>query len=166
VDFLPRKTVAAVKLYRLFCVDEESVLFDCPAGVNEVELPLITGLETKIFGPRSGTKCNFKELTAALNIIKEAGNSRLLKDYRIRLIQAANIGAISFYLVPVSTGINYPLSGKNPPVLIEVKVGPDYLRDRMMILGSLLAQNKNKLQTVRYIDLRFTEPVIRYNDVK
>jgi cell division septal protein FtsQ len=44
VEFIKRKPVASVALYRYFAVDEEGVIFDAPKVFEDSGLPLITGL--------------------------------------------------------------------------------------------------------------------------
>ncbi|MFA5411010.1 MAG: cell division protein FtsQ/DivIB [Candidatus Omnitrophota bacterium] len=144
VDFIKRKPLAMVKLYRYFCVDSESVLFDCPAEVTERDFPVITGLDTKIFGPKTGTRYNLKELTLALNIIQEASRQRTLKNFQMKRVSVLNPDNVTFFIERT-----------------EVKIGGGNLKERMAILGTLLNQSEKGLEGIEYIDLRFKEPVIK-----
>lgn len=149
VDFIRRRPLAYIKLYRYFCVDEDAVLFDIPDSGKE-DLPVISGLDTKIFGPKVGQKYNIKELETSLEIIKEVQKNKLLKDYKIKKIDVASLSNTSFFTA----------SG------LEVKLGQDNIKDKINILSGLLLQVKNDLGNIKYIDLRFKEPVIKLNDVK
>lgn len=152
IDFLKRTPLGIVKLYRYFCVDDESVLFNLPYDkLKELNLPLILGLETKIFGPKSGKKYNVRELALALNIIKEIEANKALKDYKIKKIDVANPAHASFF-------IN---EGE-----LEIKINEEDIKDKVNILSNLLIQLKKDLANIRYIDLRFKEPVIKLKDVK
>lgn len=153
VDFISRKPVALVKLYRYFCVDEEAVLFDLPRE-EAPDLPLILGLETKIFGPKSGRKYNLKELNLALEAVGEFKKSRALKDYKITTVNAAKAASLSLSITPGQ------VKG------IEIKIGEDDLGARLNILANLLFQEKKAVGKIKYIDLRFKEPVIKYNDAQ
>lgn len=150
VDFIRRKPLGIVKLYRYFCVDEDMVLFDVSADLEEEDLPVILGLDTKIFGPKQGRIYNIKELALALNIIKEAKSNRVLKDYEIKRIDVTNPSHASFFI----------------PDDLEIKIGEGDTKDKIDILGSIFIHIKNDLNNVKYIDLRFKEPVIKFKDVK
>jgi predicted RNA binding protein with dsRBD fold (UPF0201 family) len=152
VYFIKRKPLALVKLYRYFYVDAENVLFDNEAQFPDTKLPLIAGLETKIFKPRSGTKYNLRELSVALDIIKNAARNRLLRGYQIKKIDVASLNNVSFYLGNEITGA------------LEVKINEDNLKDKINLLSGLLAQVKNNLTSIKYIDLRFKEPVIKLKE--
>lgn len=145
VDFIRRRPLALLKLYRYFCVDEDAVLFDTTDSAKE-ELPIILGLDTKIFGPKVGQKCNIKELTIALDIIKGIQKNKILKDYKIKMINVANPSNTSFF---TTDGL-------------EIKLGQDNIKDKINILSGLLKETKNELGNMKYIDLRFKEPLIKF----
>lgn len=165
VSFIKRHPFAYVKLYRYFCVDEDLVLFDMPQQLEDPDLPLILGLETKIFGPKVATAYNVKELALALNIIKNAKTNKSLKGYKIKRIDVASLSSASFFITPAS---NYPRGKvtKEYPVLLEIKIGQDNIKEKINILSGLLGQVKNDWNNIKYIDLRFKEAVIRLKDVK
>lgn len=150
VDFISRKPLGIVKLYRYFCVDEDATLFDVPAQLQKLDLPLILGLDTKIFGPKPGRIYNIKELNLALDIIKEVDKNRNLKDYKIKIIDVANLANATFFL---NEGL-------------EIKLGGDDIRNKINILSSLLIQLKSEQRNIEYIDLRFKEPVIKFKNVQ
>jgi len=149
INFIKRKPVAIIKLYRYFYVNEEAILFDMPEELENQDLPLILGLETKIFGPKIGRRYNIKELTIALNIIKELNLNRALKDYKIKRIDVANLSNASFTIKE-----------------LEIKLDAYNIKDKFNILAGLLNQLKNDLNNIKYIDLRFKEPVIKLNEAK
>lgn len=146
IDFIRRRPLAYIKLYRYFCIDEEQVLFDVPDGFKEEDLPIILGLETKIFGPKVGEEYDIKELSIALNIIKELRRNRVLKDYRLKIINLAKPTEISLFL---EGGL-------------ELKVGQHDIKNKINILNTLFTQMKKELDNIKYIDLRFKEPVIKF----
>ena len=155
VDFIKRRPLAIVKLYRFFCVDEESVLFDCPQQPGEQDLPVVWGLETKIFGPKSGRKYSTKELSLALSIIQEARINKAFKGYKIRRIDVANVANASIFL-----------KNEALPDALEVKINQDNIKEEFAILSELILQVKLDLKNIKYIDLRFKEPVIKYKDAQ
>lgn len=160
IDFVKRKQLAYIKLYRNFCVDEELVLFDVPeylegsglslSQAQLADLPVITGLETKIFGAKSGRKYYIKELEIAIDIIKSFNRNRRLRDNKMQRINVLNADSISFYV-----------SGN-----LEIKFGQENIKDKIDTLSSLLINVKNELNNIEYIDLRFKEPVIKYKNAK
>ncbi|MFH1441255.1 MAG: hypothetical protein ABIH18_04360 [Candidatus Omnitrophota bacterium] len=161
-DFLVRKPIAYVKLYRKFCIDDDLVLFDFPDQEGLSDLPVIIGLETKIFGPKPGTKYNFRELASAVEIIMYSSRNNYLKNIRIIKIDMSDLSNASFFLeVPD----NLKNRRKKPCAdFFEVKIGQDSVNDKINLLSSLLAQSKNDFADIKYIDLRFKEPVIRLKD--
>ncbi len=167
VHFISRKPLASVKLYRYFYVDDDLVLFDTPPQLEANDLPVILGLETKIFGPRPGTRYNIKELRLALDIINQIKRNRILKYYRIRRIDMANPASASIFMImppkaQESSGTKF-IAGES---LLEVKLGEDDIRDRIEILAGLFTQVKNEIYNIKYIDVRFKEPVIKLRNAK
>jgi len=152
VDFVKRTPVAQVKLYRYFNIDDDGVFFYGQAP-QEVLLPQITGLETKIFGPKPGRKYNVKELLCALNIIKEINKNRRFKNYTVKRVDVAN---------PASATIFIPISGAKET--LEVKLGADNIKDKVALLSSIILAAKKELANIKYIDLRFKDPVIKMRD--
>jgi cell division septal protein FtsQ len=166
VDFIKRKPLAYVKLYKYFLADEESVLFDVPDQEQAADLPVILGLETKIFGPRSGKKFNVKELTLALTMIKEMQNNRILRFCKIKKIDVAHPANTSVFIeLPMK---NHGFLGQQALALepIEVKIGQRDVQDKIDILANLFIQLKKDWFNIKYIDLRFNEPVVKFKDDK
>ncbi len=147
IDFIKRKPVAAIKLYRYFYVDKDAVIFDTAEQLEDQDLPVILGLETKIFGPKKGSRYNIKELTVALDIIRELRANRFLRGYKIKKINVANLSNASFTIEE-----------------LEIKLDAYNIKEKFTILAGLLNQEKNDLNNIKYIDLRFKEPVIKFND--
>lgn len=167
VDFIRRKPLGVVKLYRYFCVDEDLVLFDLPEGLQMQDLPLITGLETKIFGPKAGKVYKIKELVFAVNIINEVNRSRLSRVCGLKKIEVGNLSNASFFLlIPQSDSSAKKSQGPVELQLLEIRIEQDNLKDKINILSSLFMQSRKDWNKIKYIDLRFKEPVIKLNDVK
>lgn len=154
-DFLRRKPIAYVKLYRNFSVDEEGVLFFLKETDEQLGLPEISGLEARIFGAKSGRKYNVKDLNLAVTIIKLTRNNKILKNFKISKINVSNPANPVFNILVGSSTTEAVKS-------IEIKLGQDYILDKINILGSLFAQISNDLGNIEYIDLRFKEPVIKF----
>lgn len=155
VFFLSRKPVAYVKLYKYFAVDEQAVFFSLPPGPLQQDLPLILGLETKIFGPKPGRKYNTKEIALALNIIRGIRLERALKGYNVRMINVYYPANASFVL-----GVAALAEG------IEVRIGQERIKEKVMLLADVLSQESSGIANIKYIDLRFRESVIKFKDAK
>jgi hypothetical protein len=155
IDFIRRKAIAYIKLYRYFCVDEDSTLFDDTATLSAIDLPVILGLETKIYGPRPGQKCEVRELALALNIIKELNSSNELKSYKVKSVDVSSAAKASL-LLQMKTG----------QTVFEIRIGNGNIKQKVSALNALFSQTMNEAGNIRYIDLRFKEPVIKFKDVK
>lgn len=161
-DFVTRRPIAYVKLYRLFYLSDDLVLFNAPADIQDARLPVISGLETKIFGPKSGSRYNLKELVLALRVIGEIRLNKSLREYALKKISAGDWDNFSFYLLVNSR------PQVSPPAemrigMLEVKIGPERLREKINILAGLLAKLKGQGERIGYIDLRFKDPLIKLN---
>lgn len=163
VYFIRRKPIAILKLYRDFAIDEEAVLFLPSEAEKDLGLPQIVGLETKIFGPKPGIRYNIKEINLALSIIKEMNKSRALRDYKIKRINVASAVNTSFFL---SLSQNLPRATAVSDALLEIKVGQKDVMNKIEILSNLIPQVRNSLGKLKYIDLRFKDPVIKLNNAK
>jgi len=167
VEFIRRKPVALIKLYRYFTVDEEGVIFSSSLQPDSSGLPVITGLETKIFGAKPGKRYDSRELAVALLILKEAAKTRLLRDYKIQKVDISGIDNITVRIpIPQSQAVyaNWKAPEKNK--FLEIKIGQGNIRDKVAIMAGLINQEKQKLASIKYIDLRFNEPVIKFKDDK
>ncbi len=153
IYFSRRVPVARVKLYREFYVDKDAVLFNIGSVEDVREVPRLTGFDSIIFGPKAGKKYPLKPLEEALNIIKEFSLNKSLQEYRINRIDLAHNRNLILYL-----------SLQDPSLLLEVRLGQDSIKDKINILGSVLWQAKADSLNIKYIDLRFKEPVIKFAD--
>lgn len=159
VDFIKRKPLALVRLYRYFLVDENSVLFETAPEFDSSALPVIHGLDTKIFGPKPGKKYDVPELNLAVEIIREFKNNRILKSCSISKVDVPSLGNAAFYLMlPKAPAV----AGRSvSPETFEIKIGQDNIPSKIDMLGKLMFQVRDELDNIKYIDLRFKEPTIK-----
>ncbi|MEI6831496.1 MAG: hypothetical protein WCK61_02190 [Candidatus Omnitrophota bacterium] len=165
IDFVKRKPLALVKFYKNFAIDEEGLFFYPNNTVEFVGLPIIYGLETKIFGPKPGVKYKRVEIKIALDIINEFKNNRSFRGFTLKRIDVANAESAGFFILAPAQIVNYTKS--NPQVEwvgFEVRVGENNIREKMMVLGGLVTQAAKEWANIKYIDLRFKEPVIKLNN--
>lgn len=157
VDFLKRNPVALVKLYKDFAIDAEGVLFYLLDDTKKALLPVIVGLETKIFGPKPGRQYTTKELSTALKIIRYSAMNPALQPYTIATIDLTHPSQTSFILRRAG-------SQEAAPESIEVRIGLDNIRQRISILSGLLRESNQDFGQITYIDLRFRDPVIKFKE--
>ncbi len=156
-----RVPIAYVKLYRYFCVDSEQVLFDLTGRPEAVDLPLIMGLERKIVGPKPGRRYNIKELITALSIIQEIKTNSLFKNYKIVRTDVTNPAQVACFIQSLDYSKGRPVTGF--PAL-EIRTGQDDIKDNIRVLAGLLSQFKDDIDNIKYIDLRFKDPVVKFKD--
>lgn len=166
VDSVIRKPVAYLRLYKYFYVDEDGILFEAPLGLEQFELPVIFGLDSKIFGPKKGQKYEIKELLTALKIIKNIKKNIVLSNVKIKKVDASDISGISVFLT-LSSAPTSDVAAKvvEPMDVLEVRFGQGYINEKVDILGNLFVQGRNDLANIKYIDLRFNDPVIKFKEL-
>ncbi len=167
VDFLKRKPVALAKFYKNYAVDQQGVFFSPIGTAEEADLPVIYGLETKIFGPKPGVKYKRPEIDLALSVIQEFRVNRTLRGFSLKRIDVANLQSAGLFVLLPKQAVDYtkpiPQVGW---VGFEVRIGEGSIKQKLMILGGLLMQADKEWAGIKYIDLRFKEPVIKLNNVK
>ena len=167
VDFLKRSPVALVKFYKNFAIDEQGVLFSSELATEELELPVIYGLETKIFAPKPGISYKRSELGLALAIINEFKANKAFAGFTLKRIDVVSPGSTGFFMLLPKQIANYALPAPQVEWLgFEVRTGANNIRQKMMILGGLVLQERKEWGNIKYIDLRFKEPLIKLNNVK
>jgi cell division septal protein FtsQ len=165
VDFLKREPLAVIRSSRVFYIDENLILFELPEGAAEVELPVITGVDKHVSGAKYGSKCGSAAVGSALSIIRQMRENKVLKGYKIKKLDMSGAdNAATIFLVNGPLG-DYTKTGFVAPVqLLEVKLGWEETRNKLALLATLLAQVKNNIYNIEYIDLRFKEPVIKFKE--
>jgi len=148
VDLVERLPLARVSLYKEFFVDGDGVLFNVNPDKAALELPKISGLETKIFGAKSGKKYNVDSLLGAIKLIKDIKANRVLRKHKINEINVGRSDQITIIMDDY----------------LEVKLDSDTSRNKIDILAGWLSQIKPGKQAIEYVDLRFRDPVVKYKD--
>jgi hypothetical protein len=165
VDFLKRQPLALVKFYKDFAIDEQGVLFYPSAEILDIDLPIIYGLETKIFAPKPGTKYKKPELELALMILKEFKSNKSFQGFSLKRIDVANLESASFFMLLPKQAVDftkpYPQTQWKG---FEVRTGIGNIREKMIIVGGLISQTRREWNNIKYIDLRFKEPLIKMNN--
>jgi len=165
VDFVKRQPLALAKFYKNFAIDEQGIFFYPNGAANEAELPVIYGLETKIFGPKPGIRYTRPEINLALSIIREFKANKTFRGFALKRIDVANAKNAGFFvLLPKQVADYAKINPRAEWSGFEVRTGDNNIRGKMMILGGLIVQYIREWANIRYIDLRFKEPLIKLND--
>lgn len=165
IDFVKRKPEALVKFYKNFAIDEQGLFFPPSNTIEEAGLPVIYGLETKIFGPKMGVSYKLVEINLALNIIKEFKNNKSFRGFTLKRIDVANVDSAGFFILAPKQIVDYTKSSPQAEWIgFEVRIGESNIREKMMVLGGLVIQAAKEWANIKYIDLRFKEPVIKLNN--
>jgi cell division septal protein FtsQ len=167
VEFIRRRPVALVKLYRYFVVDQYGVFFGSVLNPDGLNLPLVTGLETRLFGITLGKRSATKELILVLSIIKEFNKSFLMRDYQIRRIEVGTVEDITIF-IPFDLNKDAYSQWQVPARenILEVRISQGNILEKIAVISGLMNQEKHNLGNIKYIDLRFKEPVIKFKDAK
>ncbi len=108
-------------------------------------LPIIKGIPYNNEKILVGRGIPNKSLSAALNILDEFARSPLSSDYKIKEIVVSNLSRIYFIL-------------KNG---LRVIIDQEDVRKKLKTLNILFGRANLNIKNIRYIDLRFKEPVIK-----
>ena len=113
-----------------------------PAG-----LPQVFGIPLERGGLFLGGHIRGQEIVKTVEILNSFKASPYLKRWRIHAVQAGNLSKIDL------------LVGENMHVILD----QEDTQDKIELLQMLISANKIDLNKVKYIDLRFKEPVIANN---
>jgi cell division septal protein FtsQ len=158
VDFIKRRPCAYIKLNKYFAIDEEGVVFN-PGQEIDSGLPRIVGLEKKILSPKPGVKYNEKELKIALEIIKGINQNKLFDNFVIREVGFDNEDG---FIIKSSF-----IKDNSPPADdLIVKFPGTNIKEKIIILSGLIRSIRKDAINIKYVDLRFKDPVIKLRDAK
>ena len=142
---LAKKRAPFAQVYiqnKTFLIDDQGIiLFGAPEKGEE--FPLISG----IFSRRritTGSVLGGESTLLALNIIKEFENNHSLSPYVVKKIDVDNLKEIDFHL---SNGL-------------KIIVDKTDIERKMNTLAMVLARNRLDTAQVKYIDLRFKDPIL------
>ncbi len=145
IEIVRRKPVALLKLRKYYCIDDDMVIFEATAADAGNKLPLIEGFENRISGAQAGKRYNHKLLAYALQVIKEFRSNPGLKGWPLRLVNAKSAVDFSLWLEPA----------------VEIKFGIGDTARKFKTLSNLLPQIKKEWKQIKYVELRFHEPIIK-----
>lgn len=139
-----RVPVAQAKIHsRYYTFDSKGVVLSS-AAKQDNNLPIVIGVELDKSRVNLGLPINNPQLQAALQILSSYRENKDLQPYQVNSISVENLSKMLLVL-----------SNK-----LEVIVDREKIDQKFHILGFVLSQGKLNMNEVKYIDLRFKEPII------
>ena len=90
-----------------------------------------------------------------------------MRGYRINKIDVETASDVTIF-IPID--LNNEAHSKWQPTLrqniLEVRISQGNIVEKMAVISGLINQERHNLNNIKYIDLRFKEPVIKFKDAK
>jgi len=144
IELIERKPVASVYANRTTIVVDPKG-FVVSKTLKDKNLPLVLGVSGHVDNVLIGRAIPDKSLHVALLILRTFKKESMFSDVRLEKINVGNLSKIYCYL---SNGI-------------EIIVDQDDIVKKIKTLRMISSKANLKVDNVRYIDLRFKEPVIK-----
>jgi cell division septal protein FtsQ len=168
VQYMRRSPAALVKTNTgLFCLDDDGTLFPSSLMQQESSLPVICGLENKLSNLQPGRRYKSKDMVLALEMIAQIRKYGIFKGYRIKSVNMQDSLNAYVIMVPDSEEVsrNGAVNNANrtggSAGSIEIKLGSDNIKNKLMLLENLVAQTKVDIASINYVDMRFRDPVLK-----
>ncbi|MBM3249157.1 MAG: FtsQ-type POTRA domain-containing protein [Candidatus Omnitrophica bacterium] len=129
-----------------FVIDNEAVILKVPEDFDDSVLPVINGSFIAFKDLKTGQKIKSKNLNVALSILEYMSSPGQFKKYKVTELDTANVNKISFMVDSD----------------IQIIVREEDFKEKLKILNSLFDQLSQKVNNIKYIDLRFKDPIINY----
>ncbi len=143
-----RKPFAALALgANSFLIDRQGFIVSKDIS-SQGAFPLVRGLPSPPKTVSLGQRIVSSNLEVALNIIDLFNRNKALARFVIVKMDVGNLSRISFFL------------GEQ----LEVVIDNEGAQEKINTLGVILEKAKLDWERIRYIDLRFQEPVIKYDE--
>jgi len=139
-----RLPVAQVYGDRPYLIDKDGV-FLMDAKNSAEDIPLISGIRAI---PSRGSSVQKEKINKALFLIYALSVNKKLSGYKIKTIDVSDGRNISFFL------------NANDADKVEIKIGENEFIKRIDMLATVLEQLGRDIGRVKYIDLRFEDPIV------
>lgn len=141
-----RQAVAQVYGDRLYSIDKDGVFLFYANSSAEENIPLISGI--RVASPLRNSSAQKEKISKALFLIDALSDNKKLSKCQIKTIDIADSHNISFFL-----------SAKDAEK-VEIKIGDGEFNKRLDVLATVLEQLGQDIGRVKYIDLRFEDPIV------
>ncbi len=141
-----KKRIPLAKLYygnKYYFIDKEAVVLPYRENFSQGNLSIIRGIKIKPDKLKTGRAISGKNFRLALYLVSELNSVNEFFDFIPLTIDISNNNNIVFYLDKV-----------------EIRIGLENQKERLGILRILLRQPDIDLGNIKYIDLRFKEPIV------
>jgi len=139
-----RQPFAQIKIKRRFLsLDSNAFVLSLNSRADS-ELPLILGLQVTDKEITLGFPLTNKEARMAINILKVFDNNMALSAYQVSKINIENLSMVNLFL-------------KNR---LKVIIDTQEVEEKLRKLAFILSKGDVDYKKVRYIDLRFNEPIL------
>jgi len=128
---------------KFLVLDDEGVILS-ESDSKDNDLPSIGAAQLKIESINPGTKIKNPEVMTGLSIIKSFNENTTLSSYKIMNMEVDQLSSIFLHL------------DKDIKAIID----DQKINYKIKVLGIVLTQGNLNLKEVKYIDLRFKEPII------
>ena len=142
-----RKPIAQIRSDRYYFVDKEGAMLPDVKNFPDPDLPIISGIGVNLakVKPYNFTKLERDRIGKALAIIKGMRDIEGLQALKLKSVDVTDPGNLSFFLERSN---------------VEIKIGNSDFKKRLGVLATLLEQVGSDVDSFRYIDLRFEDPII------
>jgi cell division septal protein FtsQ len=147
IEAKKRWPLAQIKFRNKYCTLDNKAVVVAEKTAPDEKLPLIEGI--KVGYARTGAAIHSDSLDAALQAISWFNYEKSLGSFKLEKINVGNSSKI--YLV---------IAGR-----FDVIIDDDDIPQKIKLLGFMLSQSSLKLDEIKYIDLRFKEPVLGSSDM-
>ena len=144
IEIESRRPVAQIFLKKYYLTDKDGRILPSPKSLPDPELPVIKGLELEAADLKVGKEYHLDRLKKGLALIEAVEVTRAIRLADVASIDVLDNKSLDLYLK----------SG------IQVKIGKEMFAERLKVLSKALEQLAVPQEQIRYIDLRFDDPVI------
>ena len=143
-----RQRLAVAQVYgdRMYSIDKDGVFLLYANSSAEENIPLISGI--RVASPVRNSSVQKEKISKALFLIDALTANKKLSKFQIKTIDIADSHNISFFL-----------SAKDAEK-VEIKIGDSEFNKRLDVLATVLEQLGQDIGKVKYIDLRFEDPIV------
>ncbi|HAZ10208.1 MAG TPA: hypothetical protein DCY56_03765 [Candidatus Omnitrophica bacterium] len=143
-----RQRLAVAQVYgdKPYFIDKDGVFLPYTNNSAEGNIPIISGISVAGFSRNSVAQK--EKINKALFLIGALSMNRKLSRYQIKTIDITDNRNISFFL-----------SAKDAEK-VEIKIGEGEFNKRLDVLATVLEQLGQDIERVKYIDLRFEDPIV------
>ena len=128
---------------KIVTLDEEGVILSVDDSKYD-SLPDIIGMNTENLRVVAGLPLNAPSLRTALKLIKLFNEDTSLSQYAVEQVNLSNMSKVYFMLSDS----------------LQIIIDQDNIAHNLKVLGVILSQKEIEIKQVKYIDLRFKEPII------